>query len=54
MKQPMAPASYVAEVCFAGHQRRRGAWSCKGSMYQCRGMPGERGGSGWVGRRAQS
>ena len=29
--------------------RRRGPWSCEGSMPQCRGMPGPGSGSGWVG-----
>jgi hypothetical protein len=28
---------------------RRDPWSCKGSMFQCRGMPGQGCGSGWVG-----
>jgi hypothetical protein len=27
---------------------RRGPWSSEGSMPQCRGMPGQEGGSGWV------
>jgi hypothetical protein len=29
---------------------RSGPWSCGGAMPQCRGMPGQEGRSGWVGR----
>lgn len=29
--------------------RRRGPWSCEGSMPQCRGMPGQGGGKEWMG-----
>jgi hypothetical protein len=33
----------------SGINGRRGPWSCEGSMPHCKGMPGQGGGSGWVG-----
>jgi hypothetical protein len=45
----MALAAYVASVI----NRRRGPWSCNGSMPHCRGMPGPRRGSGWVGEQGE-
>ena len=39
----MAPVTYVA---MSGINRRRGLWSCEGSMPQFRGMPGRGRGSG--------
>jgi hypothetical protein len=32
---------------------REAHWSCKLYMPQCRGMPGPRSGSGWVGGRGE-
>jgi hypothetical protein len=29
----------------------RGPWSCKGSMPQCRGMPGQGSRSGWISKQ---
>jgi hypothetical protein len=45
----MAPVAYVAKDGLISITRRRGPWSYEGLMPQCRGMPGRRGGSGWVG-----
>jgi hypothetical protein len=33
--------------------RRRGPWSCEGSMPQCGGMPGPGSWSGWVGEQEE-
>jgi hypothetical protein len=44
----MAPAAYVTEMALWDINERRGPWSCEGSMSQCRGMPGQGSGSGWV------
>jgi hypothetical protein len=46
MEGPMAPAAYVALLVINGS---RGPWSCEGLKPQCRGIPGQRSGSGWVG-----
>jgi hypothetical protein len=40
---------YVAEDGILSINRRSNPWSCKGSIPQYKGMPGRRGGSGWVG-----
>jgi hypothetical protein len=45
----MTPVAHVAEMALLDINRRRGPWSCKGPMPQCRGMPGPGSGSGWVG-----
>jgi hypothetical protein len=46
----MAPAAYVEEDgLIRDFTGRRGPWSLEGSMPQCRGMPGQGSGSGWVG-----
>jgi hypothetical protein len=50
---PIALAACVAEdgrVCL---NERRGLWSCECSMSQCRGMPGQGSGSGWVGEQGE-
>jgi hypothetical protein len=49
----MAPAAYVAEDGLVGHQWEQRPWSCEGSMPQCRGMPGPRRESGWVGEQGE-
>jgi len=33
--------------------RRRGPWSCEGSMLQCKGMPGPGSRSEWVGEQGE-
>jgi hypothetical protein len=38
----------------SGISGRRGPWSCEGSMPQCRGMPGQRSRSWWVGKGTPS
>ena len=45
----MALATYVFLVI----NGRRGPWSCEGSMYQYRGMPGPGSWSGWVGEQGK-
>jgi hypothetical protein len=47
----MALAAYVAKDSLSVINRRRGPWSCEGSMPQYRGMPGPGNMSGWVGDR---
>ena len=51
MKGPMAPAACVVMMALSGINGRRGPWSCEGLMPQCRGMPGQGSGSGWVGEQ---
>jgi len=36
-------------MALLGINERKGAWSCEGSMLQCREIPGHGGRSGWVG-----
>jgi hypothetical protein len=45
----MAPAAYVAEDGLVGHNWNRGLLSWEESMPQYRRMPGQGGGSGWMG-----
>jgi hypothetical protein len=40
-------------MAFSVINGKRGPWSCEGSMPQCRGMPGRRGGSGWIGKQGE-
>jgi hypothetical protein len=49
----MAPAAHVAENGLVGHKWEERPWSCEGSMYQCRGMPGLGSRSGWVGEQGK-
>jgi hypothetical protein len=49
----MAPAAYVAYVALLVIKGRRGRWSCKGLMLQCRERPGPGSRSGWVGEQGQ-
>jgi hypothetical protein len=39
--------------CYETLRMWRGPWSCEGSMPQCRGMPGQGSGSGWVGEQGE-
>ena len=48
MEGPIAPATYVAEDGLVEHHEQRGPWSCVGSMPQCRRIPGQGRGTGWV------
>jgi hypothetical protein len=32
---------------------RRGPWSCEGSIFQCRGIPGQGSRSEWVGEQGE-
>jgi hypothetical protein len=53
----MVPAVYVSEDGIVWHQWEGGGpWSCEGSMFQCRGIGGQRSRSegGWVGKHSQS
>ena len=47
----MGPAIYVAEDGLVNG--RRNPWSCEDSMPQCREMPGQGSGSGWVGEQGE-
>ena len=48
----MAPAAYIAEDGFEINERR-GPWSLEGMILQYRGIPGQRGRSGWVGEQGE-
>ena len=45
----MALALYEAEDGLVGHKREERPLGLRASMPQCRGMPGQKGGSGWMG-----
>jgi hypothetical protein len=47
----MALAAYVAEDSLVEHQREER--SCEGSLYQCKGMPGQGSRSGWVAEQGE-
>jgi hypothetical protein len=49
----MTPVAYVAEDGHVGHHWEEGHWSCEGLMPQCRVMPGQTSGSGWVGEQRE-
>ena len=44
----MAQAAYVADFALSGNNGRRGLWSCKGLMSQCRETQVWGSRSGWV------
>jgi hypothetical protein len=52
MEKLMALAVYVAEVVLVIN-RRRGPWSCEGSMPQYKGIYGPGSRSGWVGEQGE-
>jgi hypothetical protein len=49
----MAPATYIAKDGLSVINGRRGPWPCKGSMPQCRRIPGPGIRSGWVGEQGE-